>query len=68
MCKCIICDYKIEKVKSLGIQPLANKYPKNIYEITNEFTLQMNVHYCERCLYVHLPCEVSRDIFFEDYY
>ena len=68
MCKCIICDYKIEKVKSLGIQPLANKYPKNIYEITNEFTLQMNVHYCEKCLYVHLPCEVSRDIFFEDYY
>lgn len=68
MCRCIICDNKIEKIKSLGVQPLANKYPKNNNEIANEFTSIMDVFYCENCLYVNLPCKVSRDIFFEDYY
>ncbi len=68
MYKCVVCDVKIEKIKSLGLQPLANKYPKNKKEIENEFTSLMEVHYCEKCLYVNLPCNVSRDIFFEDYY
>ena len=68
MSKCIICSSNLEKIKSLGPQPLANKYPKNISDIENEFTSPMDVYYCEKCLYVNLPCEVSRDIFFEDYY
>jgi len=50
------------------LQPLANKYPKDVNEINNEFNALMEVHYCEKCLYVSLPCEVGRDIFFEDYY
>ena len=68
MNKCIICDKEIKKIKSLGLQPLANKYPKSKYEIEDEFTSLMDVHYCENCLYVNLPCKVGREIFFEDYY
>ena len=68
MFKCIICETEVKKIKSLGLQPLANKYPKNNNEIENEFTSSMEVYYCEKCLYVNLPCKVSRDIFFEDYY
>ena len=68
MPSCIICKAEIEKVKSLGLQPLANKYPQNNLEIENEFISNMDVHYCKRCLYINLPCKVSRDIFFEDYY
>ena len=68
MFKCIVCETEIEKIKSLGLQPLANKYPQNNNEIENEFTSSMDVYYCEKCLYVNLPCKVSRDIFFEDYY
>ena len=67
MCRCIICNTEIEKIKSFGLQPLANKYPKN-NDIENEFTSFMDVHYCEKCLYVNLPCKVNRDVFFEDYY
>jgi len=47
---------------------LANKYPKDSKEIKIEFKSQMDVHYCENCKYVNLPCKISRDIFFEDYY
>ena len=68
MSRCIICDTQIEKIKSLGLQPLANKYPQNNNEIENEFTSLMDVYYCEKCFYVNLPCKVNRDVFFEDYY
>lgn len=68
MRKCVICENKIEKIKSLGLQPLANKYPKDKTEIANEFKSIMDVYYCEKCLYINLPCEVSRDVFFQDYY
>ena len=35
--KCRVCSYKNSKeVINLGMQPLANKYPKSIYEIQNE--------------------------------
>ena len=68
MPKCIVCETEIEKIKSLGLQPLANKYPLNIDEINNEFKSFMDVHYCKECLYINLPCKVGRDIFFEDYY
>ncbi len=68
MCKCIVCEAKIDEIKSLGLQPLANKYPKDKNEIQNEFISSMSVHYCDNCLYVNLPCNISRDIFFEDYY
>ena len=68
MLKCIICDNEIVKIKSLGLQPLANKYPKNDIEINHEFTALMDIHYCENCLYINLPCEIGREIFFEDYY
>ena len=68
MIKCIICNNIIPKIKSLGQQPLANKYPKDSNEVKIEFKSQMDVHYCENCKYVNLPCKISRDIFFEDYY
>lgn len=68
MCLCVVCNSKIDKIKSFGPQPLANKYPKNEMEIDNEFTSFMDVYYCEKCLYINLPCKISRNIFFEDYY
>ena len=35
--KCRVCKSKsIKEVINLGKQPLANKYPKNNYEILNE--------------------------------
>jgi SAM-dependent methyltransferase len=53
---------------SLGIQPLANKYPSNAEEKSNEFKEEMKVYFCNSCGYVNIPCSVNRSIFFQDYY
>lgn len=68
MSTCIVCESQIEKISSLGLQPLANKYPKNITEIEAEFKSSMEVFFCESCLYINIPCAISRDLFFEDYF
>ena len=39
-----------------------HEFNKTILKI--EFKSQMDVHYCENCKYVNLPCKISRDIFF----
>jgi methylation protein EvaC len=68
MCKCIVCKADLKSIFSLGLQPLANKYPQNIDEKANEFKAEMNVFYCEDCAYASVPCSVNRSVFFEDYY
>ena len=68
MCNCIICQTPLEPTFSLGLQPLANKYPKDLSQINNEFRAEMNVYFCEDCGYANVPCSVNRSVFFEDYY
>lgn len=68
MCNCIICQSNLIKTFSLGIQPLANKYPKKILKSEEEFKMEMNVYFCEDCGYANVPCSVDRSIFFEEYY
>lgn len=68
MYKCIVCLAQLKPTFSLGLQPLANKYPKNSTDIENEFKSEMDVYFCEDCGYANVPCNVDRSVFFEDYY
>jgi methylation protein EvaC len=68
MNNCPICQKIIKPIFSLGTQPLANKYPKNLHNIENEYKSEMNVFFCRNCSYANVPCNVQRSIFFEDYY
>jgi methylation protein EvaC len=58
----------ITKLFSLGIQPMANKYPNGDDQKIKEIKSEMNVYYCEPCAYINIPCDVDRSIFFQDYY
>ena len=43
--KCKICNSKdIIHFLNLGKQPLANKYPKNLYEIKKSNEITLNIH------------------------
>ena len=68
MYKCIVCRSQLEPTFSLGLQPLANKYPKTSSDMEYEFKSEMNVYFCEDCGYANVPCNVDRSVFFEDYY
>jgi methylation protein EvaC len=68
MYNCIVCNNKLESTFSLGLQPLANKYPNNQSDLNNEFKAEMKVYFCEDCGYASVPCSVDRNVFFEDYY
>ena len=68
MCNCIVCDAQLSPNFSLGLQPLANKYPQSQSDKNNEFKAEMNVYFCEDCGYASVPCSVDRSVFFEDYY
>ena len=67
-CNCKICGNKIEKLFSLGIQPMANKYPANTESFSKEIVADMDIYFCSECLYANLPCSIDRSLFFEDYY
>ena len=68
MCNCIVCHAQLSPTFSLGLQPLANKYPQSQSDKNNEFKAEMNVYFCEDCGYASVPCSVDRSVFFEDYY
>jgi len=68
MCNCIVCHTQLAPTFSLGLQPLANKYPQSQSDKNNEFKAVMNVYFCEDCGYASVPCSVDRSVFFEDYY
>ena len=66
---CNLCgNVDLKSIFSLGLQPLANKYPKDQNEINNEKLYEMNIMFCEECLSCNLPIDVDRKIFFSDYY
>jgi len=67
--KCSICKKtNFKKVIDLGMQPLANKYPKNEKEILKEKLFNLSLLYCSNCLLVRIENIISRKKMFEDYY
>ena len=64
--KCKICNSNnISEVINLGKQPLANKYPKNNLEITNEKKFTLKIFLEIRSGQIK---NSNRNILFEDYY
>ncbi len=67
--KCKICSStNIIQVIDLGKQPLANKYPKNKYEIIKEKKFYLKILFCKKCKASQIKKIVNRKILFEDYY
>lgn len=66
---CKICKSKsLKDVINLGLQPLANKYPKNIADFTDEKFFPMSLTLCNNCLNVKIKKLIDRKEMFEDYY
>lgn len=66
---CKICEKnQLEKAFSLGKQPLANKYPRNNFEINNEKLYQMDIYFCNDCLSCKIEVDIPRELFFQDYF
>ena len=67
--KCRICNSKDTKLAiDLGKQPLANKYPKNNYEIKKEKKYNLKVFFCNHCKAGQIQKIIDRNILFKDYY
>ena len=67
--KCRVCKSKnLKEVINLGKQPLANKYPKNNYEILNEKKYNLKVFFCTNCKAGQISKIIDRNILFKDYY
>ena len=67
--KCRIChSKKIVEVIDLGKQPLANKYPKNKFEVKNEKKFSLKILFCKNCRSGQIKKIINRNILFEDYY
>ena len=67
--KCRICKSKqILQVINLGRQPLANKYPKNRFEIAREKKFNLQILFCKNCRSGQIKKIINRNILFEDYY
>ena len=67
--KCRIChSEKISEVIDLGKQPLANKYPKNKFEVKTEKKFSLKILFCKNCRSGQIKKIINRNILFEDYY
>ena len=67
--KCRIChSEKIVEVIDLGKQPLANKYPKNKFQVKNEKKFSLKILFCKNCRSGQIKKIINRNILFEDYY
>lgn len=67
--KCRLCsDDSVSDCFSLGLQPLANKYPQDISEIEVEKRYSMDVSFCPNCRSLQMGKIISRQEMFEDYY
>lgn len=66
--KCQLCanDRPVEFL-NLGMQPLANKYPREAEFDAEEF-FPLSIYFCPRCKNVQIGTVVSRERMFEDYY
>ena len=66
---CKICNKnEINEVLNLGLQPLANKYPKNKNDFLVEKIFPLNLLFCSNCLNVQIKKIIDRKEMFEDYY
>jgi methylation protein EvaC len=66
---CPICDQKkLNAFLNLGLQPLANKYPKNLKEIDKEQKHKLNLLFCSNCLNVKIDKLIDRKKMFEEYF
>ena len=66
---CPICSQKkLKAFLNLGLQPLANKYPKNIKEIKKEQKYKLNLLFCTNCLNVKIDKLIDRKKMFEEYF
>ncbi len=67
--KCRLCrSSNTFNFANLGLQPLANKYPKNLKEIKKEKLFPMELLFCKNCLNVQIKKIIDRKYLFEDYY
>lgn len=67
--KCRICkSEKVTEILDLGIQPLANKYPKNKNEIKKEKKYHLEVIFCSNCKSAQIKKIINRKLLFIDYY
>ncbi len=67
--KCRLCKSKnTYDFTSLGLQPLANKYPKNKKEIKKEKKFPMELLFCNDCSSAQIKKIIDRKYLFEDYY
>ena len=66
---CKICQHDfMKRIVDLGLQPLANKYPRNQNEFNNEKIFPLILIFCEKCLNVQIEKLIDRKEMFEDYY
>ena len=67
--RCKICNNnKTQDVLNLNKQPLANKYPKNIFEIKKEYKFNLTVSFCEKCKSAQIKKIIDRKLMFTNYY
>ncbi len=67
--RCKICNSSsIYEVIDLGKQPLANKYPKNKYEIIKEKKFNLKILFCKICKSAQIKKIIDRKYLFENYY
>ena len=67
--RCRVCKSKnLKEVINLGKQPLANKYPKNNYEILSEKKYELKVLFCKTCKAGQISKIIDRNLLFKDYY
>lgn len=66
--KCKICKGNLNTLLDLGMQPLANKYPKDDNEKANEQKWQMDVLICSECRCASIANVIDRELMFNDYY
>lgn len=67
--KCKICkSEKITEILDLGMQPLANKYPKNKNEIIKEKKYPLKIIFCSNCKSAQIKKIINRKLLFVDYY
>ena len=65
---CKLCNSKCNLLADLGQQPLANKYPKNDEEMSQEKFWNLKAFICSECFCGQLNEIIDRSEMFEDYY
>jgi methylation protein EvaC len=68
MSLCRICGEISEEFLDLGMQPFANKYPKNQQDVADEIKMKMAIEFCTECKSAQISSVVDRNLMFEDYY